>query len=75
MHGLKDELIPPKHSMELNKVCPTFSHLHLVQNMDHNEFKLKEDLVVPFRKFVNQVDQQLKVAEFKRKVDMKHNPD
>ncbi len=56
MHGLKDELIPPKHSRELSKACPTYCYLHLVENMDHNEFKLKEDLINPFKKFVAQVD-------------------
>lgn len=38
MHGLKDTLINPKHSMDLKQVAPKGSYLHLVANMDHNEF-------------------------------------
>lgn len=53
MHGLKDTLIPFNHSVELNKVCPTVSFLHLIPDMDHNEFKIMEDLVLPFKKFVS----------------------
>lgn len=56
MHGLKDTLIPFNHSVELNKVCPTVSFLHLIPEMDHNEFKIMEDLILPFKKFVSQLD-------------------
>ena len=48
LHGQKDTLIPYNHSVELNRVCPTESFLHLPPNMDHNEFLLMEDLVEPF---------------------------
>lgn len=51
LHGQKDTLIPYSHSVELNRVCPTESFLHLPENMDHNEFLLIEDLVEPFKKF------------------------
>ena len=27
--------------------------------MDHNEFKLMEDLVTPFKKFIKQIDPEL----------------
>jgi fermentation-respiration switch protein FrsA (DUF1100 family) len=52
MHGLKDTLIPYKHSVELNAACPNLCYLHLVEEMDHNEFRFQEDLIVPFRKFL-----------------------
>lgn len=55
MHGMKDTLIPYNHAVELNKVCPNVSFLHLVPTMDHNEFKLMDDLVIPFRKFLLQI--------------------
>lgn len=45
MHGIKDTLIPFNHSVELNKVCPAISFLHLVPEMDHNDFSLIDDLV------------------------------
>lgn len=52
MHGIKDNLIPYQHAIELNKVCPHISVLNLIPDMDHNEFKLIEDLVNPFKKFI-----------------------
>lgn len=52
LHGLKDTLIPYSHSVELNRVCPTESYLHLPEKMDHNEFMIMEDLVQPFLKFM-----------------------
>ena len=39
----------------MNAVCPTVSHMHLVEDMDHNEFKLMEDLIEPFKKFLKQL--------------------
>ena len=53
LHGQKDTLIPHQHSIELNRVCPRESFLHLPADMDHNEFKLMEDLVNPFRTFID----------------------
>jgi pimeloyl-ACP methyl ester carboxylesterase len=38
LHGQKDSLIPHQHSVELNRVCPSISYLHLPPEMDHNEF-------------------------------------
>lgn len=52
MHGIKDTLIPFDHSVQLLQVCPAVSFLHLVPEMDHNDFRLIEDLVLPFKKFV-----------------------
>ena len=49
LHGQKDTLIPHQHSIELNRVCPRESYLHLPPEMDHNEFQLIEDLVAPFK--------------------------
>ena len=40
----------------MNAVCPMVSFMHLVPDMDHNEFKMMEDLVNPFKKFVSQLD-------------------
>lgn len=56
MHGLEDTLIPYSHAEELNAVCPTISFLHLVSDMDHNEFKLIDDLVRPFQKFLSSLE-------------------
>jgi len=54
-------LIPPSHSQELHAVCPMESYLHLPEKMDHNEFQLDEDLVLPFKEFVNRLDDQQKL--------------
>ena len=54
---MQDTLIPYTHSQDMNAVCPTVSFLHLVPEMDHNEFKLMEDLVTPFKQFVTRLDQ------------------
>lgn len=59
MHGIKDKLIPYQHAIELNKVCPHVSFLNLVPDMDHNEFKLMDDLVTPFKRFIKQIDPEL----------------
>ena len=56
LHGMLDTLIPYHHSEEMNAVCPMISYLHLVSDMDHNEFKLMEDLVLPFKKFISSLD-------------------
>jgi abhydrolase domain-containing protein 17 len=53
LHGQKDTLIPHSHSVELNRVCPRESYLHLPVDMDHNEFQLLEDLVEPFKSFIS----------------------
>lgn len=55
LHGLKDTLIPHSHSVELNNVCPRESYLHLPPEMDHNEFRLLEDLILPFKKFIKEM--------------------
>lgn len=49
MHGIKDKLIPYRHSEELSKVCSQYNKLHLVKEMDHNEFRFELDLIEPFR--------------------------
>ena len=42
--------------MELNRVCPKESYLHLPPDMDHNEFQLMEDLCAPFKQFILQLE-------------------
>lgn len=39
LHGQRDTLIPHQHSIELNRLCPTVSYLHLPVDMDHNDFQ------------------------------------
>lgn len=56
LHGQQDTIVPHTHSIQLNEVCPMESFLHLPPNMDHNEFQLIDDLVVPFKTFMNSLD-------------------
>lgn len=55
LHGQMDTLIPHTHSQELHGVCPSESYIHLPEKMDHNEFQLEEDLVEPFRAFLQKL--------------------
>lgn len=56
MHGMQDTLIPFEHSVQLNMVCPNLCFMNLVPDMDHNKFRLVEDLVKPLQKFMKQLD-------------------
>ena len=50
-----DTLIPHSHSQDLHANCPTESFIHLPEKMDHNEFHLEDDLVKPFRAFLEKL--------------------
>jgi type III secretory pathway component EscR len=45
-------------------VCPMESYLHLPEKMDHNEFQLDEDLIEPFREFIQRLQEQYKKNDF-----------
>ena len=45
LHGALDTLIPPAHSEELLRNCPTISFFQLAKLMDHNDFDFIGDLV------------------------------
>ena len=36
-------------------MCPSESYIHLPEKMDHIEFQLEEDLVEPFRAFLQKL--------------------
>ena len=74
LHGQQDTLIPPSHSQELHAACPMECYLHLPEKMDHNEFQLDEDLVLPFKDFIKKLDEQYKnqnTSQSKRNEDQK----
>jgi hypothetical protein len=33
------------------------SYLHLPEKMDHNEFQLDEDLIIPFKEFISRLQE------------------
>lgn len=55
LHGALDTLIPPSHSQELLRTCPTVSYFQLAKLMDHNEFDFNGDLVQPFKDFIKRL--------------------
>lgn len=57
LHGQKDTLIPHSHSKDLHSVCPMECYLHLPEQMDHNEFQLDEDLIDPFKEFIERLEE------------------
>lgn len=56
LHGLDDNLIPTSHSIELHNNCPTVSYLQLAKGMDHNEFDFCNDLIRPFKDFIQRLE-------------------
>ena len=56
LHGQQDTLIPHLHSEDLHAASPRESYLHLPEEMDHNEFKLDEDLINPFKDFLAKLE-------------------
>lgn len=52
VHGLKDNLIPYKHSKDLHDNCGGPCSLILPNHMDHNDFDFCEDLITPFHHFL-----------------------
>jgi pimeloyl-ACP methyl ester carboxylesterase len=54
VHGIKDNVIPYKHSQKLHELCKGPSSLFLPAEMTHNNFDYCEDLILPIASFLNQ---------------------
>mmetsp|Transcript_4021 Transcript_4021/g.3833 ORF Transcript_4021/g.3833 Transcript_4021/m.3833 type:complete len:239 (+) Transcript_4021:139-855(+) len=52
LHGLKDKLIPYSHSQKMHELCNGLTYLHLPSEMDHNNFDIFEDLLIPLGSFL-----------------------
>ena len=57
IHGKKDDIIPYKHSENLKKELKennskVIAELELNENMSHNKFDLKEDIINPINNFI-----------------------
>jgi len=51
IHGLNDKMINIDHSYTLKQNCQNAAccTLHTPENMDHNNFNLQEDLIIPMK--------------------------
>eukprot|EP01017_Pseudomicrothorax_dubius_P025920 TRINITY_DN2848_c0_g2_i2.p1 TRINITY_DN2848_c0_g2~~TRINITY_DN2848_c0_g2_i2.p1 ORF type:complete len:365 (+),score=37.04 TRINITY_DN2848_c0_g2_i2:135-1229(+) len=57
IHGIKDELIPFRHSEELVRACP--SRRKMMKNplkMTHNQFELEPDIIQNVKKFFSNIE-------------------
>lgn len=53
IHGEKDKVINVKHSRELFKRCTAkYKKLKTPENMDHNKYRLYDDLIIPAVQFL-----------------------
>ena len=52
IHGKKDTLIPPSHSLDLINKCKSPSKLVSPSNMTHNTFDYVQDVIVHIRNFL-----------------------
>ena len=52
IHGKKDTLIPPSHSIDLINKCKSPSKLVSPTNMTHNTFDYVQDVIVHIRNFL-----------------------
>lgn len=59
LHGQKDKLIPYSHSQKMHEVCTGLSYLHLPLTMDHNNYDIFDDLLVPVATFMIQANIQV----------------
>lgn len=56
IHGVKDEIVPHDHGQTLFKLSTVeHKHLHSVETMTHNSFKLHEDFLEPSRQFLDKI--------------------
>jgi len=52
IHGKADTLVPFKQTVDLMNECQGISDMHLPENMTHNDFNLREDVIEPILKFL-----------------------
>ena len=52
IHGKKDTLIPYEHSQLIMANFKGKSEFHFPEEMDHNQFQMDEDVLIPIKKFL-----------------------
>jgi pimeloyl-ACP methyl ester carboxylesterase len=61
IHGIKDTLIPKQHSVELLNAClQTVSHIHLSEDMTHNDYDIEYDIIEPSISFLERCGVKIK---------------
>jgi len=61
IHGIKDTLIPKQHSVDLLNAClQTVSHIHLSEEMTHNDYDIDYDILEPTITFFERCGVQVK---------------
>lgn len=55
IHGKEDEIIKYEHAVKLIEKCNSFCRLITPPNMTHNNFRLFQDLIIPIKKFLNDI--------------------
>ena len=53
IHGKKDEIIPWEHSLELINLCQCPAKLVAPDNMKHNNFDFKRDVIKHLKEFLS----------------------
>lgn len=56
IHGKKDEIIKCEHAEKLKNKCNSFCRLVTPPNMTHNYFRLFQDLIIPIKRFLEDIE-------------------
>jgi esterase/lipase len=72
IHGKKDTLIPPSHSIDLINKCKSPSKLVSPTNMTHNTFDYVQDVIVHIRNFLK-VFTNYSISYLKKKENILNN--
>lgn len=52
IHGQKDDMIPYQHTLSLKNECQSPYEVVLPESMDHNNFDMYEDVIIPIKNFL-----------------------
>lgn len=65
IHGMSDTIVDVSHSLALldNCISSKFSKLITPEKMDHNTFRFREDLIIPFKTFFREAGIRLHQTE------------
>lgn len=59
VHGRVDTVIKQHHSVRLHDECQTLKDIKIPYSMDHNNFDIDLDLILPFKTFFCEVEKSL----------------
>ena len=58
IHGKKDAIVDIQHALEMFEACNQPCYLHMPSQMDHNDFRTKDDLIFPIRAFLKKISER-----------------